>query len=419
MLKRDHAVATVVVAAALVLSACSPAGRGGRQAGAPGSPASTLGQPPKIVSVDTDPALTSTAPGQGAIIRDDLVVFEPNPSVLADADRVAREVPGLPKYTRVVGWVDDSTVLALAGSNPIAFDVRTGAYRALGKNAWWALLSPDRSLLAYRDEGGVHVVKASQKEWGQEVVTLPTGGERQPRSVVGVWWSPDGSRLLAADEAEEVGQAYWVFDLKGRAYQALNTDQAGYYGAAAAGWLDTDRIAFTQAASRSRSGATEYREAGYRADLAVFNLADGSYKRLSDVADGVFLQARQVMGTSILAHRSEENAAQGHWELWDATTRRSVQIDIPGNSPVLAVSSDAKRLAFVTPLKAEGSNTLAEVGIYDVPTGVRYPLGKLRHGDERDLTFSPDGGRLAISASINTRGQQTYLTWVLDLKLAD
>ena len=54
----------------------------------------------------------------------------------------------------------------------------------------------------------------------------------------------------------------------------------------------------------------EYREAGYRADLAVYNVDGGSYRRISDVPDGVFLEGRQVAGGMMLAHRYEKEVSR-------------------------------------------------------------------------------------------------------------
>lgn len=357
------------------------------------------------------------APGQGAVVRSGTTVFQPNAGVLVNPLTAAREVTGLPKYTRVLGWLDGQTVLALAGSNPIAFDAATGAYRALNRETWWAVPSPDGSLLAYRDQGGVHVVRTGKDVWGKEVAKLPTGGEGRPASIELAFWSPDGERLLTVSEGEEAGPSHWVFDLASLRYQLLQTNEPGYYGASAVGWLDNNRIAFTQRASRSRTGASEYREAGYRADLAVYNVDGGSYRRISDVPDGVFLEGRQVAGGMILAHRYEKEASRFQWELWDAASAKGQVIAIPDGSPVTAVSRDGQRLLYLTPGKNEEANHVGTVGVYDIPDKVSYDLGTLRHSDHWSAAFSPDGSRLAMSASLMIDGQQPYVAWTLDLKM--
>lgn len=156
---------------------------------------------------------------------------------------------------------------------------------------------------------------------------------------------------------------------------------------------------------------------GHRADLAVYTIDAGLYRRISDVPDGVFLEGRQVAGGLVLAQRYEKDASGFQWELWDPASGKGQALDIPAGSPVTAVSLDGKRLLYLTPGQNEEANHVGTVGVYDIPAGTSHDLGSLRHSDHWVGAFAPDGSRLAMSASVMIDRQQPYAAWTLDLAL--
>jgi hypothetical protein len=90
----------------------------------------------------------------------------------------------------------------------------------------------------------------------------------------------------------------------------LDTNLPGYMLDAPALWLDSTRVLFTVVATGPRGGEPEYRESGWRGDLALLELhrsrgspadsAPDSFRRVTDVPDGQFLRPTGLLNGQVL-----------------------------------------------------------------------------------------------------------------------
>lgn len=102
-------------------------------------------------------------------------------------------------------------------------------------------------------------------------------------------WSPDSASLILSNQFEWDAQ-YYIYNLKDKNLHPLVTEADGYFVTSFGTWLDDSWIVFTARASRMHDGTFEY-SFGYRSDLFLYDLRDGSYTRITSARDGEFYQA--------------------------------------------------------------------------------------------------------------------------------
>jgi len=201
------------------------------------------------------------------------------PIVATTPPWTARRLESAPARFRPGGWWSEDELWGLVGGRLTRLDTRTGAVRTLAHEAWSIHGGP--GAIGWRNGAGAWILT------GAESPTLvgSTEGSDGPSNLL---WSPDGSRLLLGWAGE------WdaAYDLVGHdgAKRRLAISLPGYFGNDAALWLDSSRVLFHTVAKGPIGGAPEYRESGWRGDLAVLDLRTGAYTRVTSVPDTITLR---------------------------------------------------------------------------------------------------------------------------------
>ena len=316
----------------------------------------------------------------------------PAPPVAARDSQVTwrvRPILNAPRYFVLSDWVSDATLWGLAGENPVDIDVRTGAGTAWGVRASGARRSPDGSALAWSDPSGLWIMRRAGRP--RRILTyasIPQVPAGDPTNEIR--WAPNGRRLLTSWR-DEGNVTHVVVDTTSGGFEVVNTRRAGYGEAAGALWLDDRRILFTTAANAAKDGSAGYREAGWRADIAVHDLGTHTYEKVTDVPDGVFLELLGAFGDTVLARRRATGDSAATFSLLDARTWLETPSGLPTGSTA-AVSRDGARAAVL-----RSNDTMSEVIVRSRRPGVPHAAPLFIPGRVTGAAWSPNGRMLAIS----------------------
>jgi hypothetical protein len=302
-----------------------------------------------------------------------------------------RPVLNAPRYFVLSEWVNDATLWGLAGDNPVDIDVRTGAGTAWGVRASGARRSPDRSVLAWGDPSGIWIMRRGGRP--RRLLTyasLPRVPAGDPTN--DTHWAPNGRRLLTSWR-DEGNVTYALVDTLNGTLEPIATRLPGYGAPSAVLWLDDRRILFTAPAIASKDGSTDYRESGWRADLAVHDLGLHTYEKVTDVPDGVFLHAADAFSDTVVAvHRSGgENLAT--FSLLDTRTWHEAPTGLTRGSGI-AVTRDGARAVIL-----RSDDIMSEVIIRSRRAGVPHGAPVLLPGRISGAAWSPNGRALAITTT--------------------
>jgi hypothetical protein len=316
------------------------------------------------------------------------------PAATAPDSQVAwtvRPILNAPRYFVLSEWVDDATLSGLAGENPVDIDVRTGAGTAWGVRASGARRSPDRSTLAWGDASGIWIMRRGGRP--RRLLTyasLPQVPAGDPTNDVS--WAPNGRRLLTSWR-DEGTVTYALVDTLNGTLEPIATRLPGYGSPSAVLWLDDRRIVFTAPAIASRDGSTDYRESGWRSDLAVHDLGTHTYERVTDAPDGVFLTAVDAFGDTVVAVRRSGGEHLATFSLFDTRTWQEGPTGLTRGSGIAVTRDGARAVIF------RSDDVMSEVIIRSRRAGVPHGAPVLLPGRISGAAWSPNGRALAVSTS--------------------
>lgn len=305
---------------------------------------------------------------------------EPGARIMFTPDALwgVKRLANAPARFRPGGWSSEDVLWGIVGGRLTRLDTRTGAATTLPHEAW--SIHAGTGVVGWRNARGTWMLR----DGGEPVLIAPAA----PDSASGfdgpptLLWSPDGERALLGWTGE------WdsVFDLLERdgGRRRLRTVMDGYYGNDAALWLDSTRVLFRVVAKGPAGGAPEYRESGWRGDLAVLDVRTGAYSRVTSVPDSLFRRVAGMHPNGVLVTELGPAGVRGH-AFVDPHTWRSRPAALPkgrafasrGGAAVVLLDSTADT---TTALIVAGGDT-TEVG--------RVPL-------DGEPVFSPSGRRGAM-----------------------
>jgi hypothetical protein len=195
-------------------------------------------------------------------------------------------------------------------------------------------------------------------------------------------WSPDGSRALLG----WIGEWDAVYDLLERdgTKRRLPTTIPGYFGNNAALWLDSIRVLFQVVAKGPLGGEPEYRESGWRGDLAVLDLRTGAYTRVTSVPDSIFLRVAGPHPDGVVVTEFGTRGARGHW-LYDPRSWRRRPTSLPNGR---AFASRGGAMIILLDTQADSTTAVLVTG------GASREIGRAPRDGEP--AFTPSGRRGAL-----------------------
>lgn len=237
----------------------------------------------------------------------------------AAAETPTRWVPtrSIEDRFRAFAWGAGDTLWGIARGR-LAFAPGDGSLRRHDIVAWDVHATP-AGTISWTDERGLHV----RTEGRTRIVERPPGIGNEHTGPE-VLWSPNGRRALLTWTGEG-GTRHSL--LEDHAHRILDAHVDGYMAGAAALWLDDDRVLLHVTAHAGRSGATEYRESGYRADIALLRVQADSIRLVTSAADGEYLVIEGLLhrDTVLIGVRREDAAPVRHYALdtraWHLTPR--------------------------------------------------------------------------------------------------
>jgi hypothetical protein len=240
-----------------------------------------------------------------------------------DTVRDVRRLGDAPPGFTPVGFSSEDLLWGVARGRLTRIDVRDGSVTTHTADVWSAEAAAD--VVSWRGGDGTWYRRGD----GRPIRVVPAG-EGAPDGFDGppaLLWAPDGSRAILSWWGEWDGH-HELFLSAEAERTPLATRIAGYYLNAPLLWLDANRVLFTTVAMGPVGGAPEYREAGWRGDLAVLDVETGRYERVTTVADGAFLRAAGHFHGGVLVTEWGDEGIRGHW-LYDPKTWQRAPADLP------------------------------------------------------------------------------------------
>jgi len=184
-------------------------------------------------------------------------------------------------------------------------------------------------VVSWRNELGVWAMRGDEGA-RRLAATVLVPGYDGPREVL---WSPGGNRAVLSWTAEwDLHHAL----LGGGGMTALATAIPGYMLDRAVLWLDSTRVLFQVVGNGPRGGEPEYRESGWRSDLAVLDLSPAAgtgddhttFRQVTEVPDGSFLHAAGLLGERLLVTEWADGRVVAHW-LYDIVDWNRAAFSLP------------------------------------------------------------------------------------------
>ena len=314
----------------------------------------------------------STPPSDSAAAASDTS----RPVVAATPPWKVRRLETAPSRFRPGGWWSEDELWGVVGGRLTRFDTRTGAVRMMAHEAW--SIHGGAGVIGWRNGAGAWIVTEGQNP----TLVGSTEGSDGPSTLL---WSPDGSRLLLG-WAGEWDASYDLIARDG-AKRRLEVSLPGYFGNDAALWLDSSRVLFHTVAKGPVGGAPEYRESGWRGDLAVLDLRTGAYTRVTTVPDTITLRVAGLHPDGVLVTERGPEGVRRHW-IYDTTRWQRSAIALPKGRAFSSAGG-----AMVVLLDATTDSTTAVL----VSGGATTELGRVQL--DAEPAFTPSGRRGALRTS--------------------
>jgi hypothetical protein len=298
-----------------------------------------------------------------------------------------RTLNAAPARFRPGGWSTETVLWGILGGRVASVNVATGEVRALKAEAW--SVAAAHGVVSWRNDDGTWVLRAGSQPVRVAGGEHPSGFEGPP----GLVWSPDGDRAILVRGAEWDSR----HDLLERdgTIRELETSIPGYFLNDAALWLDSAHVLFRTVAMGPVGGEPDYRESGWRGDLAVLALGTGDYRLVTHVPDHTYLGVGGVIPGGILVttwttDRTRSGRADGGHAVYEAGTWEQNPIVLPAGRAF--GSAAGAIIVLVEPDSAEEGIDLVEAVL--IAAGETIPLGLTAM--DAEPVFSPAGRRAAL-----------------------
>ena len=294
-----------------------------------------------------------------------------------------RKLDVAPARFRPGAWSGEDVLWGLVGGRLTRLDTRTGAVRTLAHEAW--SIHGAQGVVSWRNGSGTWMLRD-----GAEPVRIAnerdalTEFDGPPTPL----WRSDGERALLAWRGEW-DAAYDLVERDGTK-RRLTIALPDYYGNDAALWLDSTRVLFHTVAKGPVGGEPEYRESGWRGNLAVFDVRTGEYKLVASVPDSIFLRVAGPHPDGIVVTEFGSAGVRRHW-LYDPATWQRRSTSLPRGRAF------ASRGGAIVILLDNPSDT---TGAVLVAGGKTTQIGRVPRDGEP--AFSPSGRRGAIRTAEGT-----------------
>lgn len=301
----------------------------------------------------------------------------------APARWTAIELPG-PARFRAYGWGAGDTLWGIARGR-VAMASLSGDTLVQPVTAWGVGTVPGSELVWWTAADGLHVQDGAETTMAVAAADAPSPEHTGPD----VLWSPDGRRALLTWTAE-AGPAHSVLDERG--HRQLRARLPGHMLGANGVWLDSVRVLLPATSFRSATGAAEYRESGYRTDLAVLDVARDTAMLVVTSEDGEFLRFEGWLHPdTVLVGVRHPGTLGPHMALDIRDWRMSVRVDDDGRA-----AASRGVVALLRPISGpgEGGETKWELEMIG-RDGTRQIMGQFQ-GEVR-LLWHPTEMKLAVA----------------------
>ncbi|MCR4397791.1 MAG: DPP IV N-terminal domain-containing protein [Firmicutes bacterium] len=312
-----------------------------------------------------------------------------------------RAPPGLtalPEGFSLIGWLSDGRLLGHFDRVLACYDLETGMVESWGIEVDGAVLSPDGTRLAFtRGNKAWWLSTGAPAEMTEIGIPVTESDLMVGYDSVVVSWSPGSTKLLFG-KAYEWEISYYLFDIETCSVMPLTAQHEfeGTFATRGGIWLDEDRILFTTASNKAKDGTSAYSEIGYRRNLALYDVATGEYRLISDVEDGTYLEAHAVVGPeAVVCTPRLDGEPHVEVQLFDVASGDCRQF-FPAEHRFVEVAAGAKGIMF-----EDGPLDLGVCYVWDLCVGTgggrRVVLRLRTRGGWTAAAWSPDGLKLAFT----------------------
>ena len=215
---------------------------------------------------------------------------------------------------RPAGLSDLRTLWGIEGGRLARLHLDSGA-TTFQHPAWDVSVAAD--VVGWSNESGTWIWRS-----GSEPVRVagaePVGEFDGPPALL---FAPDGHAAVLSWRAEWALHHELLGADGGR--RTLDVRMPGYMAHEALLWLDSTRVLFSAIATGPVAGQPEYRESGWRGDLAVLDLQRGVFRRVTAVAVGNFLRSAGEHNGAVLVAEFQGSTVRGYWRYdpgsWERT----------------------------------------------------------------------------------------------------
>jgi hypothetical protein len=298
-----------------------------------------------------------------------------------------RPLNAAPARFRPGGWSSETLLWGILGGRVARVNVATGEVRTLRAEAW--SVAAAAGVVSWRNEEGTWVLRDGAEPVRVAAGEHASGFEGPP----GLIWAPAGDRAILVWGAEWDAR-HELLERDG-SIRDLETAIPGYFLNDAALWLDSGRVLFRTVAMGPVGGAPEYRESGWRGDLAVLSLGTGDYALVTRMPDHTYLRVGGLIPGGLLvtewqADRAGGEGRVGGHAVYAPDTWEREAVDLPAGR-VFASAAGAIIVLGATEPGGDSPDLVDAVLLVGPDT---IPLGLAPV--DAEPAFSPAGTRAAL-----------------------
>jgi hypothetical protein len=283
------------------------------------------------------------------------------------------ELLNLPRYFKFYDYIDENHFIGLTKNKPFIYSVKSHKFEIISETLCWNIkLSPDKNIITFDNEHGIGTI--NMKTGKEEMVfSREEMNKNYPDAEsIDFVWGYNSDKLLLVQQFEWNAN-YSILNLENKKLKELNTKLEGYFLSAPIKWIDENRILFSIRALSKKDGTAEYSH-GYRQDLALYDLRNDSYQKLTDAGDGEFLDyISNSQGVVYLRKSNSDN--QSKYLSLDLNNYAIKETDLAeGNEIIYAFLNIDTYVIGQEEREKAGNNHV--LNLFYVNKGNKYQLGK-------------------------------------------